>query len=106
MPQAFSGGRGDGNLCLLISNLNTIDSNLVLFSDSDLILESLQNVRKHRTIQADKLRSVESAYLVNYIVDFRHNQRKYRQQLQLLEKDFGHVERDNLWRAKCSLPKL
>ena len=41
----------------------TVKFNLMLKSLS----ESLQNVRKHRTIQTDKLRSFECSYLVNYI---------------------------------------
>ena len=62
-------------------------------------------MRKHRTIQADKLRSIECSYLANYIVDFHHNKRKYDEQLKMLEKEFGSFERDNLWRAKCTLKK-
>ena len=68
-------------------------------------LESLQNVRKHRTIQADKLRSVECAYLANYITDYHHNKRKHDEQKKMFEKEFGHVERDSLWRGKCSIKK-
>ena len=67
--------------------------------------ESLQNVRKHRTIQADKLRSIECAYLANYIVDFHHNKRKHGENLKMLQKEFANVERDSLGRAKCSLQK-
>ena len=65
--------------------------------------ESLQNVRKHRTIQADKLRSVECAFLANYIVDFHHNRRKNHEQMANLLKDCSAVERDSLWRAKCTI---
>ena len=62
--------------------------------------ESLQNVRKARTIQADKLRSFECAFLANYIVDFNRNRRKYQEQLQSLGDKAGSVSRDVLWRGK------
>ena len=62
-------------------------------------------MRKHRTIQADKLRSFECSYLANFIGDFNHNKRKFEEQMKGLQKDFGLVERDDLWRAKCTLDK-
>ena len=71
----------------------------------NVFLESLQNVRKHRTIQADKLRSFECSFLANYIGDFHHNRRKYNEQMSGLLKDHDTVERNNLWRASSSLKK-
>merc|ERR1719186_2491265 len=59
--------------------------------------ESLQMVRKHRTIQADKLRSFECSFLANYICDFRHNLQKWEIQKKELEKNFGKVARDEFW---------
>ena len=56
-------------------------------------------------IQADKLRSVESSFLANFIGDFNHNKRRWEENMKLLKKDFKSVERDNLWRAKCTLNK-
>jgi hypothetical protein len=62
-------------------------------------------VRKHRTIQADKLRSYECAFLANCIVDFHHNKRKYDEKMRMLQREFSNVERDSLGRAKCTLMK-
>ena len=52
-----------------------------------------------------KLRSVECAILANYITDFHHNQRKYKEKYTMLQKEFDSVERDGMWRAKCELKK-
>ena len=68
-----------------------------------LVLESLQMVRKHRTIQADKLRSMECCYLVNYIVDFRHNKAKFMSQMDAIIKQGGTVTRNEFWRGKVTI---
>ena len=61
--------------------------------------ESMQVVRKHRTIQADKLRSLECSYLANYISDFKHNQKKTNKQKVDLLKSCKAIRRDpDLWR--------
>ena len=62
--------------------------------------ESLQNVRKHRMIQQDKLRSFECSFLANYIGDFNHNKRRFDAQMKSLKKDMPALERDVLWRMK------
>ena len=72
---------------------------------NDFYLESLQNVRKHRTIQADKLRSLECSFLANYIVDFHRNRRKCEEQMNTLSQDCSTDGRDELWRAKSTLKK-
>ena len=56
--------------------------------------ESMQNVRRHRTIQADKLRSIECSFLANILIDFKHNEKKTRKQRQIMLNSFGVVERD------------
>lgn len=65
-----------------------------------MFLESLQNIRKHRTIQTDKLRSFECSYLANYIIDFLRNQRLYKEKLKLLTSDLSVIVRDELWRGR------
>ena len=61
--------------------------------------ESMQNVRRHRTIQADKLRSIECSFLANVIVDFKHNEKKTLKQRQSMLNSFKTIERDpDTWR--------
>ena len=67
---------------------------------SQYLLESLQNVRKHRMIQQDKLRSFETSFLANYIGDFNHNMRRYEESLKKIEREFTVIQRDQLWRIK------
>ena len=68
--------------------------------------ESMNQVRKHRTIQGDKLRSFESCFIANYIVDFKHNQSKTRAQLKRLIQRFNVVGRDpDTWRG-CGIQSI
>lgn len=73
-----------------------------------LIININSSFSIHRDNYSDsfpKLRSVECAILANYITDFHHNQRKYKEQYTMLQKEFDSVERDGMWRAKCELKK-
>ena len=67
---------------------------------STMLQESLQNVRKNRTIQGDKLASFERCFLANYIVDFYHNHEVTLEQKTSLLKGNTQIEREpDLWRA-------
>jgi len=60
--------------------------------------EALQNVRKNKTIQADKLRSFETSYLANMLQDYFHNLSKYQEQVSKIRKmaNFLCIERHEL----------
>ena len=51
----------------------------------------------------DKTRSFESCYLVNYIVDFRHNLQKVTEQKRMITKAGGCVTRNQLWRGVAQI---
>ena len=87
------------------SNLKTMSQGKNLHETNFLsifVQESLQNVRKHRMIQQDKLRSFECSFLANYIGDFNHNKRRYEENMKTIKREFSCVERDSLLRMKQS----
>ena len=64
-----------------------------------MLQESMQVVRKHRTIQADKLRSIECSFLANFIADFKHNEKKILKQRKTILTSFKSIQRDpDTWR--------
>ena len=53
--------------------------------------EALQVCRKFRSIQQDRMRSFEIAFLANFILDFYQNEKRYQAQLATLMKKEGFV---------------
>ena len=46
------------------------------------------------------MRSLETCYLANYIIDFKRNQRKYLEQAKVMKDENFVISRDNLWRGQ------
>ena len=46
------------------------------------------------------MRSLETCYLANYIIDFKRNQRKYLEQAKVMKDENLVISRDNLWRGQ------